>query len=310
MRPTVLIVSHDAGGAEVVAAWCADNRVRFNLRFALAGPAIHIFGRELGDVKCCGIEEMGRITGDGFVLTGTSMESDHERKAIAMACGQRIRCISCLDHWDLYKERFGAGDDWADALPDEIWVGDEYAMEYARRSGFPMEKVSLVPNPHFERLRGLAGTAPFSNVPEPGTFLYLTEPLRLKLEATFGSEASAYDDEIDNLARCLECAALHSHNISRFTLRVHPKENHTKYQTLVASFQDRLPLVFSKGSLLDDMAVHSTAMGMETMGLVVGLLLGRKAVSCITGKSWEISLPHREIIRLRDWGELFDNDNL
>ena len=90
-----------------------------------------------------------------FVLTGTGWASNLEREAIRMARSHRVQVAAYLDHWVNYAERFTV--DGVLELPDEIWVGDEEALDLAHRT-FPTTEVRLEPNQYWSEIRAeLAG---------------------------------------------------------------------------------------------------------------------------------------------------------
>src|SRR5262245_30427596 len=116
----VLIVSHDAGGAEILSSWCR-REVGHEYDFLIEGPAKNIFLR-----KCSVQPNISPRPPYDLVLTGTSWASDLEKRYILWAKKQAIRVASFLDHWTQYEERFSIGS--IDTFPDEIWVGDAHAF--------------------------------------------------------------------------------------------------------------------------------------------------------------------------------------
>ncbi len=137
MPRRVFIVSHDAGGAEILSAWCKTHADRYDMTVCVDGPARVIFERDHPDAKHASLQDILLLNRDDLVLTGTSLRSDHERQAIRLARQCRVPSASFLDHWVNYRRRFGSADDWRDGLPDEIWIGDAFGVEYARSEGFP-----------------------------------------------------------------------------------------------------------------------------------------------------------------------------
>lgn len=308
-KPRVLVVSHDAGGAEVLSAWCEQHADRYRLEHCLDGPARRIFARDFDKLDVADLTALESFGPDDFVLTGSSLDSDWERTAIARARQQGIRCVTFLEHWDLYRERFDCSNGLEKGLPDEVWVGDEYALPYARRQGFPAKKLMLVPNPYFQKVRRAARLSDKSNATGQRCVLYVCEPISRKLSATYGVDASHYDDETDLMRRFLESAERFGDRTDRVTLRLHPSESPEKYEPLVAAFAERVPVSFSQApSLVDDIARHDVIVGVESMALVIGHVLGKERVfSCITGRRWPISLPHREIQRVATFDAVFDS---
>ena len=304
MKPSVLVVAHDAGGAEILRAWCGKHKEDFQLLFALDGPARRVFLRDMPDIALSGIESMASFCENDVVLTGTSLEADLERRAIAMARQYGIHCISFLDHWDLYRERFGTFDAFFDGLPDEVWVGDQYAHEIALAQGFPGASLRLVENPYFEEVWALRQKGEVRG--EPRSVLYICEPISRKLAAAFGEAARQYDDELAIMEKFFQALCDHQGRFDRITLRLHPSEPRDKYDGITNRYKDLLPVAISGNALLvDDILSHGVIVGIESNALFIGVLLKKPVFSCIPGKQWEISLPHREIHRVTAFYDVF-----
>ena len=301
--PAVLLVSHDAGGAEILAAWRRKNKESFSFQHCLEGPARRVFARHFGALDLVGLEAIDRLTPGSWILTGTSLEANLERDAIARSRSQGTRCVSFLDHWDLYTERFGSLEGWRSHLPDEVWAGDSYARDKALRDGFPPERLRLVDNPCFEWIRSLAPAR--SDVPGGQRVLYICEPVSLKLKAAFGPGAAAYDDEVTNVRKFLKSLGGREAAGWTATLRPHPLEKPAKYEALLTDAPAGSVAVSREPDLLADLRAHDVVVGVESMGLVIALLLGKDVFSCVTGKPYEISLPHRELKRITAYEQLF-----
>ncbi len=309
MKPEVLLVSHDAGGAEVLSAWMSEHKDIYEISCCLGGPALDIFSRDFSPLPLSGLKLISSMSGDDFVLTGSSLEADLERRAIAEAKKQKIHCVTFLDHWDLYRERFGSQTNWKKCLPDEIRVGDSYAFDYALRSGFPPLLLKQVANPYFRKIQKLAAKADQRHVSRQTglKILYICEPFTRKLNATFSAaEVKKFDNEPANLNKFMQAALLHRQNIESITLRPHPSDPPAMYDSLIEEFRQLLPIALSSEKLLvNDIMANSVVIGIESNALVIGLLLNKPVFSCITGKQWQISLPHREIHRVIDHREIF-----
>ena len=132
-----LVVSHDAGGAEIASSWVRQNSQN-DYSFVLDGPAVSIFRKKLKEIKIKPVAELKRLADESdFVLTGSSQSSDLEKEAISNAKCSKTKSATFLDYWHGYIERFEL--DGKLILPDEIWVADEYAFELARQN-FPKNK--------------------------------------------------------------------------------------------------------------------------------------------------------------------------
>ena len=142
----ICIVSHDAGGAEILSSFVRQTTPR--CLFSLEGPALNIFRRKLSICETLSLETA--LEQAEWLLCGTSWQSDLEWRAIAIARKQGKRSVAFLDHWVNYRERFIRNG--IEHLPDELWVGDAEAEAIAIRL-FPRVTVRYVENPYFSDLR-------------------------------------------------------------------------------------------------------------------------------------------------------------
>lgn len=308
MKPNVLLVAHDAGGAEILSAWFRKMRTDYHVSVAAEGPALRIFNRDHQGVPFVPLSFMDGLRRPDFVLTGTSLEADLERNAIKLAKKNDILCISFIDHWDLYRERFGNESHWFAGLPDEVWLGDHYAYQYAMQQGFPSGKLRLVANPYMEGIceegKGAADRKKAGN-----EILYIGEPISRKLAVTFGDRVCQYHDEMVLMRAFLEALLAHRGEFDRVTIRLHPSEKKSKYENLLSGYQEKLPVFFSSQErLIDDLLSHAVIVGIESNALVAAIHLGKPVFSCITGKQWAISLPHQEIRRINNFHQIFQPD--
>ena len=130
------VVSHDAGGAEILSSYVRQRRA--DAVFVLDGPARTVFARKLGAIRQVALD--AAVAQCDSVICGTSWQSDLEIDAIRAAQSLRKPSVAFLDHWANYKERFvREGETW---LPDEIWVGDAIARSMAA-AAFPGLPVPL-----------------------------------------------------------------------------------------------------------------------------------------------------------------------
>src|SRR5262245_8268538 len=97
----ILVVCHDAGGAEVVSSWVAHHS-QYNYAFIIEGPAADIFSAKLGRVDTLEPTLLDHppdkhdltslVDKYNLTLTGSSMDSNLERRAIQFArcCDTRV----------------------------------------------------------------------------------------------------------------------------------------------------------------------------------------------------------------------------
>ncbi len=290
----VAIVAHDAGGAEVLSSFV--RRTRLDFRFALQGPARAVFERKLGAHRNLGFE--AALAESSRLLCGTSWQSDLELRAIELARIRGKPSVAWLDHWVGYRERFlRAG---ALCMPDEIWVGDPIAAELAHRL-LPQVPIRLQDNPYFADMRAeLASASPlFAPTPDRLSVLYVCEPVREAAARQFGDPMHwGYTEELAMHYFLSNVGAL-GRTVGRILIRPHPSEPADKYLELAAQFD--LPLQFSGGAPLSvEVASSDCVVGCSSMAMVIGLIGGKRVVSCIPPGGAPCPLPQPEIEMLRD----------
>lgn len=291
----LLIVSHDAGGAEILSSYV--RRHRPECIYVLSGPAVGIFERKIGALDNLDLQSaMQRCT---QVLCATSWESDLEWRALRLARAQGKPSAAFLDHWINYRERFIKHGEAV--LPDEIWVGDAAAEAHARKV-FPENPVRRIENPYFADLQmELAGLAAMpAAVAQKGAALFVDEPIRAYAALSHNDERYWGYTEDDALRYFLSNSGVLGAGITHVVIRLHPSERHRldKYESIVEEFA--LPIRISRSeSLLADVARCELVVGCESMALVVGLLAGKRVISCVPPGGKPCALPLPEIEHLQ-----------
>ena len=123
-----LLVCNDAGAATLLAYWCKQEQSDFV--YAIYGPAQKIFSQNKFRYTNEPVDSLLSKNKYDKIVTGTGWMTDIEKKAIRYAMKNNIFCISAIDHWVNYKERFIL--EGKSYYPNEIWVGDEYAFNIAK----------------------------------------------------------------------------------------------------------------------------------------------------------------------------------
>jgi SAM-dependent methyltransferase len=289
----ILLVAHDAGGSEVLSAWFRKNRDNSDIYCCLEGPAVTIFQRDHQKIKTASLEFIETLSGNDMVITGTSLESSLERDAVRASKKAGIFSVSFLDHWDLYESRFEQNEQGEFTLPDEIWVGDKYALRLAEKIGLKTDIV-LKDNPYFsyikEQSENFTGKVKYN-------ILYIGEPVSIKFKETFGETADLYDDELTIMSKFLKDLKEHQFK-GVLKVRLHPRESISKYDFLFKEFSDsfQIDIADQNETLLKNIQEAEVVVGIESMGLVIANISGKKVFSYRTGRKWEISLPFPEII--------------
>ncbi len=284
----VAIVSHDAGGAEILSSWL--NHADCRTSAVVAGPAVAIFRRKCPQAELLTLEEaLAQCT---WVLCGTGWQSGFERQAIALGRSLNKKTVAFLDHWVNYRARFEEAGRCV--LPDEIWVGDKDAHRIAR-SLFPGTPVVLQANPYVEDLLvDIDRTNAGKSRQKTANLLYVCEPVANHAFAQFGNERHWGYTEHDALRFFLANMAALRQPINSIVIRPHPSEQVDKYHW--ARDLVTLPLEFSGlKALRDEILESEVVVGCESMAMVVGLLAGKRVISTIPPGGRVCQLPHAGI---------------
>lgn len=276
-----------------------DNRYHF----VLDGPAIKVFEYKIKGLISDEKDDFFRLIADSdLVLTGTSWASDLEKKAIKLSKEQDIKVVSFLDHWGNYLERFQFNSELM--LPDEIWVGDKYALHHAEEV-FQNIPIHLVENPYLMDIRDEINLHSEKQVAKDGYchILYVCEPVAVHAHKETGREDAFGYTEF----QAMDLFVSHLHNLAKLSgeiqvrIRSHPSELPDKYASYTENELGRLEITLSHGNtLIEDCAWSDLVVGMNSMALVVALEANKKVYCCIPGSSKPIGLPHKGIHNFLD----------
>lgn len=289
----LLIVSHDAGGAEILSSLV--KHISNSVEFVLEGPAVNVFNRKLGKIANSNLHDA--LSACDIVLCGTSWQSDIEYNAIVGARKLNKKSYSFIDHWINYPERFERSS--VIALPDTICVGDEYALRIAQEA-FETTPVILIENPYFEEIR-VDCLNIVRNVPlrDKVNALYVCSPIKEHALMRFNNERHWGYVEEDALKYFLDNLSVFHPPIDEIVIRLHPSEAVNKYENILNSFS--LPIRLGRDrSLIEEIAHSDVVVGCQTMALVVALIAGKQAVSSIPPSGDECALPQSQIIKLKN----------
>ena len=283
----ICVVSHDAGGAEVVSSYVKRNRL--DCIYCLAGPAVDIFTRKLGPIV---LNKLEKCLAECDWLLCSLGWSDHEWQALAEAKKMGKRVVIFLDHWTGYKARFIRNEIMV--LPDEVWVGDASAEKIAKEI-FSNLPIKLVLNPYYLDIKDEIDllTRRVSAESAGKKILYVCEPTASESDK---SKSSGYTDH-DALRYFLKCISAREELIDTICLRPHPSEPKNKYDWVLKNNFTNIT-VGGERSLLQEIVDSDWIVGRSSMALVVGLIAKKTVFSCIPPGGVSCSLPFSEIKRL------------
>jgi len=290
----IAVVSHDAGGAEILSSWLRQNQQPYCL--VLDGPAIAIFQRKLGEFEIHPLAQAIELC--DWVLCGSSSvwRSNLEQQAIAQAKVAGKKVITFLDHWDQFEERFQ--NQGVSVFPDEIWVGDGDAIKIAKNI-FPEIRVVLSPNPYFKDLQTELKTIQKSPIdPKRCSVLYICEPIREHMLLAYGNERYWGYTEEDALQFFFKNVGALGCAVREIKIRLHPSESKDKYDW-ARQANSLVTETASTKSLMEQIVEADVVVGCASMAMVVALLAKKRVISSIPPGGRASSLPQVEIEHLQ-----------
>ncbi|MFA6279078.1 MAG: hypothetical protein WCS97_01395 [Candidatus Paceibacterota bacterium] len=290
-KPRVLVVVHDAGEAEIIGAHLQRYPQHFAYHALAMGAAASVFKRR-GITFATARNNISSVRSSlqtypllDFVLLGTGDGSPIAWKYVTECRKLGIQTVGYLDHWVSYRERFGYPlRDWKSHLPDTLWVGDQYAMKLAQKL-LPVQKIILVPNEYFLEIQRK----------------YKKKPISVKQGLLFISQP--HHEGFETLRNTLELVMRYNPSLP-VRVRLHPREQKTAYQKLIASYAKKVDVRITKNkNILTDLRKANVVVGIESMALVVALSCGKKTIS-IMPNGTHCPLPFTKIHKIHSVKDL------
>jgi len=290
-KKKVLVIVHDAGGAEIISAYIEKHMDEINFQSYVAGPAKLIFEREhipifnIENDRAAIANVVEKNIDAIYLISGTMGRTLMELIAVQEAKRAGLHAVAYLDSWVNYRERFLYPETgWQNNLPDELWVGDIEAQAMATKL-FPSSlSIKLVPNEYFAKI--------LSNYKD----LRPKDPGRCIL---FVSKSC---DE-DALAFSWLLKAVSSmQNKPIIRLRFHPYDDRKWFRPFERALDTKIE-ISGEQDLASDLAQTQVVVGLETTALVVAILCGLKSI-CICPDGTKVTLPFLKIHRVANMTEL------
>ena len=306
----VLVVCHDAGAANILAALIKKYRNDVRWKALVDGPAKAIFAQEKikgylrGEgLKSRDIDHILEKVAPDLVLTGTGWGSTLELEFIARARNRLIKTAAFLDHWGNYRERFGYPGKWKERLPDFVLVGDKWAYQIAIADGFPKKCLKKVENPYFEQIiTCFRRTQKTVKESAKTRILLFSAPLfefalkKYRDPYHWGYTEYSILEDVLSLMCLLQKARPYE-----LKIRMHPAEKIGKYSTLLNGNEYAQIYRFvslsdpKKSTLIDDCSWADVAIGPGSTALCIASMLGKKVFSYAPAKKRISVMPQKEI---------------
>jgi hypothetical protein len=282
MTKRIAVITNDAGGAEVVSALIKreiDNYVWHAYMFK-GSPAHKVFKRKgLDDLAVFrdsrDFDDLLCSKYDYFFSTTSWALPEHRLVKIAKQKG--IPTAVFLDHWNLYKQRFGFPEKgWQKYLPDFIVSGDKESYRIASDLGLP--GIVKLNNYYFLDMLEDYQHLPAKN--RSRSLLFISQAIKGNTDPYTKFEKSSLDLIMNNfefLARLFD--------LDSIRIRMHPAQkasdynghNRSKKLNVVIEDPNQTPLIAS-------IAESGLVLGIDSMALFIAHLVGALAVSFIPAK--------------------------
>jgi len=294
-KAEIVVIAHDAGGAEVLAAYVREHRATTRFMSYVAGPAARIWKREhlrfsRMPASSTGITRVVRgHRNANMVLLGTGWMTHIESDALAEAKKQNIRTAVYLESWSRYFKVFGYPHiGWQKKLPDEVWVGDRYAIQIVRRQFPKTLKTRLVPNEYFAKIVRKHRSRTHSKKPEkPDSILFLSSIDKVT-QGAFEALMHTVAREKKNRTVCL---------------RFHPADDRSRFDAIIKKYQQVKVRKSREQDITNDLLQSAIVVGVETTAMAVAALVGKKIIS-ILPEDRRSTLPFPLILRARNLAAL------
>ena len=251
---TIGIAAYDAGGAEQI-TWLLRN-ITPKVYAYIDGPAKKIF--ENSGVIFSMVDQISEIMKCDLVITGSGWMSQTELIAIKEAKIREIPCITLLDHWVNYLERFRQDES---VTPQSLAVTNYTALELAQKE-FPNCVVWLLPDfqvmSYQERIRRLNKS--------PDCVLIILEPI-----LTTNSVFTINDELIKELIQ----AAINvkrEKRLSKIIIRLHPSQSYSISSLINFNEYGEDFEISKEVSLLGDLEVSKVVLGMNSYALYISTM--------------------------------------
>lgn len=269
------VAAYDAGGAEQI-SWIVRN-IPYKVTAYVDGPAARIF--ESANILFDKVTQVQDLMNCDLVITGSGWMSPLEDTVIRAANLRNIPCLTILDHWVNFRERFGNDEI---GQPQILGVTNQYALQLAQEI-FPEKLVLLFPDFQVESYR----KSILDHSKARSVLLVLLEPT-----SELNGKFSIHEETIDKL---LLSAMSIKHNIGLDTILVRRHPSQLGVPLISSVFKDHLEEfeISETTTLIDDLKVSQVVLGLSSYALYIASMCGLITFSGFAGQKghWTEMFP-------------------
>lgn len=254
----VLVSAQDPGGANSVIPVAIELMNRGHEVVArVEGPARDMFATR-------GIPR-GICSNPTIVLLGTSGGESIEKRVTVEMRG-KAPTLAVLDFWSNYWQRFSSLGikDFA-YLPDLVCVMDDIAKEEMVADGFPLERLLVTGNPHFDHFADNITT----EREDRKRILFISQPIRVD-GALPGFTPPTFDEY--TVLEVARAALPDNHTLS---IRLHPRDSADKYN----DYLDNRVSIAPEATLEEAVSRSGLIIGVSSLVLMQAAAAGKKVLS-------------------------------
>ena len=291
------VVSHDAGGAEVLSSFLWKNKLK--AQAFIAGPAIKIFNRKVTLSKASTLDQL--LSNIDILLTGTSYPARLEWEAIKLAKKKSIKTIAFLDSWINYRVRFLRENQLI--VPDIVCVSDDYAYQKAKEELLEFN-IKRIDNFYKEYIMYSSQQLekPEPSITKAKKILYVSEPTSLVGLKLFGNEKYWGYTEFEALDFFFANLDLLNVDIDEIIIKPHPSESSEKYSKYLTNLS--YININSDAPLHELINTTDIIVGCTSMAMFVATWLEKRVISSIPPGGRGFYLPRDDIMFLSDMAEV------
>lgn len=274
------VAAYDAGGAEQI-SWIVRNIPR-KVTALVDGPAERIF--ETANILFDKVTQVQDLMGCDLVITGSGWMSPLEDSVIRAANLRNIPCLTILDHWVNFRERF---EDDEIGQPQILGVTNKNALILAQEI-FPEKLVLLFPDYQVESYRNSI----LDHSKTRSVLLVLLEPT-----SELNGKFSIRDETIDKLL-ISAVSIKFSKGLDAILVRRHPSQSGDQLISNVLKNHPGEFEISESPTLIDDLKVSQVVLGLSSYALYIASMCGLTTFSCFAGQKghWtemfpQISMP-------------------
>ncbi len=260
----ILILTFEAGSAEVISEYFLNSKKKKNLKFVLNETTEKIFKEKGFQIKHANQKQLLKKIKQ--VIFGVSYHG-REIKFIRKNNLDNVSNICFLDHWSLYKKRFTVANKVFS--PNKIFIFDYHAYKEIKKIKFKKTKIKIIRNPLLRKYLNIKNKIKRKNI-----VIFLNSINFFKVSRNLNS----YLCNKRLIELSLKFINRHE-KLSKFPIliKLHPSNNKNNYKKYLKNFK-KLKII-STNNLKNILQKTFIAISNESMTLYLANKIGIKTVN-------------------------------